>query len=195
MAKILKGFYPNFKIHKVCANDDLRPTMQYVFFKDGKAYATDAHVAIAAPLSTISNFTDEEKKQLEGKVIHATQFAKLLTMRNVDIELADEELCFYCTTKAGKTVIIPLLDEYKIGKFPNVENVITQAELKAKEEKEPINCVGLNARMLSNLAIAIDADIMRFYFGRKNSAIVVRGNIYPEICAIIMPCLIRDPEF
>ena len=91
MAKILKGFRPNFKIHKVCANDDLRPAMWYVFFKDGNAYATDAHIAIVAPLSTISNFTDEEKKLLEGKLIHATQFAKLLTMRNVDIELFGEK--------------------------------------------------------------------------------------------------------
>lgn len=195
MANILKCFYQNFKIHKVCSTDGLIPAMEYVFFKDGNAYATDSHVAIVAPLSTISNFTDEEKKLLESKLIHATQFAKLLTMRNVDIELVGEELCFYCTTKAGETVIIPLLDEHKIGKFPNVENVITQAELKAKEEKDPINCVGLNARMLSNLAIAIDADIMRFYLGRKNGAIVVRGDIYPEIRAIIMPCLIEKPEF
>ena len=195
MANILKGFYPNFKIHKVCSTDGLVPAMEYVFFKDGNAYATDSHVAIAAPLSTISNFTDEEKKLLDSKVVHATQFAKLLTMRNVNIELFGEELCFYCTTKAGETVIIPLLDEYKIGKFPNVESVITQAELKAKDEKDPINRVGFNASLLAYLASAMDADIMHFYFGRKDSAIVVRGDIYQEIRAIIMPCLIEEPEF
>lgn len=195
MAKILKGFYPNFKIHKVCANDDLRPAMWYVFFKDGKAYATDAHVAVAAPLSTISNFTDEEKELLEGKLIHATQFAKLLTMRNVDIELVGEKLYFYCTTPAGETVLIPLLDEETIGKYPNVESVMTEAERKAKDEKEPINRVGLKACLLGDLASAINADIMHFYFGRGNSAIVVQNCVYPEIRAIIMPCLIEDPKF
>ena len=195
MANILKGFYPNFKIHKICANDDLRPAMGYVFFKYGNAYATNSHVAISAPLSTISNFTDEEKKLLDSKVVHATQFAKLLTMRNVNIELVGEKLCFYCTTKAGETVIIPLLDEYKIGKFPNIENVITQAELKAKEDKEPINCVGLNACLMADLSSAMYADIMHFYFGQKKGAIVVRGYIYTEIRAIIMPCLIEEPEF
>lgn len=195
MAKILKGFHPNFKIHKVCGNDDLRLAMQYVFFKDGKAYATDAHIGIAAPLSTISNFTDEEKELLEGKLIHATQFAKLLTMRNVDIELVGEKLYFYCTTPAGETVLIPLLDEETIGKYPNVESVIEQAEQRAKEEKDPINRVGLKACLLADLASAMDAEFMNFYFGRKDSAIVVRNNTYPEIRAIIMPALIDDPKF
>lgn len=195
MAKILKGFYPNFKIHKVCRKDELRPAMGYVFFKYGNAYTTDSHVAIATPLSTISNFTDEEKELLEGKLIHATQFAKLLTMRNVNIELVGEKLYFYCTTQAGETVLIPLLDEETIGKFPNVESVMTEAELKAKDEKDPINRVGLKASLLADLASAMNADFMHFYFGRKNGAIVVRNNIYPEIRAIIMPCMIDDPEF
>ena len=195
MAKILKGFYPNFKIHKVCPNDDLRPEMGYVFFKDGNAYATDAHVAIVAQLSTISNFTDEEKKLLEGKMIHATQFAKLLTMRNIDIEFVGEKLCFYCTTSAGETVILPLLDEETIGRFPNVERVITEAEKSAKEEKEPINRVGLNACLLADLASAINAEFMHFYFGRVNHAIVVRNKEYPEIRAIIMPAMIDNPKF
>lgn len=130
MAKILKGFYPNFKIHKVCSDDELRPVFGYLYFKDGNVYATDSHIAIAAPLSTISNFTDEEKELIEGKLIHATQFAKLLTMRNVDIELVGEKLCFYGTTKAGETVIIPLLDEETIGKFPNVYAILEQARKK-----------------------------------------------------------------
>ena len=195
MDNILKGFYPNFKIHKICANDKLRPEMGYIFFKDGNAYATDSLVAIAAPLSTISNFTDEENKLLDSKVVHATQFAKLLEMRNVNIELFGEKLCFYCTTKEGETVIIPLLYEYEIGKFPNVENVITQSELKAKKDKEPINCVGLDACLMANLSSAMDADIMDFYFGQKKGSIVVRGDKYTEIRAIIMPFLIEEPEF
>ena len=195
MAKILKGFYPNFKIHKVCATDELRQAMCYVFFKDGKAYATDSHVAIAAPLSTISNFTDEEKELLEGKLIHATQFAQLLTMRNVNIELLGEKICFYCTTKAGMTVIIPLLDEEAIGKFPNVESVMTEAARNAKDEKDPINRVGLKASILADIASAMNADFMHFYFGHKDRAIVVRNYTYPEIHAIMMPCIINDPIF
>ena len=195
MAKILKGFYPNFKIHKVCRKDELRPVMEYVFFKDGNAYATDSHVAIVAPLSTISNFTEEEKKLLEGKLIHATQFAKLLTMRNVDIELVDEKLYFYCTTQAGETVLIPLLDEETIGEFPNVESVIIEAERKAKDEKDPINRVGLKASLLADIASAMNADFMHFYFGRKDSAIVIRNETYPEIHAVMMPRIIMDPKF
>ena len=195
MAKILKGFLPNFKIHKVCATDDLRPAMYYVFFKHGNAYATDAYKAVSAPLSIISNFTDEEKELLEGKVIHGSQFAKLLTMRNIEIELFGENLCFNCYTKEGENVIIPILDEEKIGKFPNVEGAINKAEKEAKDEKLPVNMVGLNARSLSDLASAINANIIDFYFTQANHAIVVRNAEYPEIRAIMMPYLINDPIF
>ena len=195
MANILKGFLPNFKIHKVCGTDDLRPVMSYVFFKYGNAYATDAHVAVSAPLSTISNFNDEEKELLEGKVIHGSQFAELLKMRSVEIELLGERLCFCCLTKAGETVIIPILDEEKIGKFPNIEGLMNKVDKEAKDEKLPINMVGLNACSLSAIASAIDAKIIEFYFTQANHAIVVRNAKYPEIRAILTPCFIEDPKF
>ena len=195
MANILKGFLPNFKIHKVCATDDFRLAMYYVFFKDGNAYATNAHMAVSAPLSTISSFTKEERELLEGKIIHGAQFAKLLTMRNTEIELLGGKLCFYCSTKEDETVIIPILDEEKIGKFPNVEGAMNNAEREAKDERVPINRVGLNVHSLAALASAMDAKIMHFYFTEENHAIVVRNDEYPEIRAILMPFLIEDPKF
>ena len=133
MANFIHGFFPNYKLHKVCTDDELRPVHGYLFFKDGNVYATDAYIAIAAPLSFVSNFTDEEKELLESKLIHATQFAQLLKMRETYVKETENGVQFECKTKAGETVIIPILTEEQIGRFPNVESVIAETDKNAKE--------------------------------------------------------------
>ena len=195
MAKFIHGFFQNYKLHKVCGADKLRPVRGYLYFKDGNVYATDAHMAIAAPLSFVSNFDDEEKRLLEGKLINATQFAQLLKMRETHVGTSDGAK-FECKTQAGETVIIPLLTEEQIGKFPNVENVIVEAEKNAKELGTQLPFVGFKPSLLADLVAAMNADIIEFYFGKPKGAIVVRDqDDTNRIRAILMPCLIEYPKF
>ena len=194
--KFICGFFPQYKLHKVCADDELRPVYGYIYFKNGSAYATNSYMAIAAPLSFVSTFSDEEQKLLEGKLIHATQFAQLLKMRETYVLETPDGLQFKCTTKAGETVIIPLLVEEDLGKFPNVESVLAEAEKNAKELGTQLPRLGFNTSLLANLAAAMDARIIEFYFTKQSGAIVVRGNNkINEIRAILMPCVIADPKF
>lgn len=194
--KFIYGFYPQYKLHKVCADDDLRPAMGYICFRNGNVYATDAHAAIAAPLSFVSTFSEEEQNHLEGKLIHATQFALLLKMRETYIKETADGVQFECKTGAGETVIIPLLTEETLGKFPNVESVLESARTNAKENKQPISHVGLNQSKLADLTAAMNAKIVNLYFSDAVHAIIVRS-AYPsnEIRAIIMPCFIEKPQF
>ena len=191
MAKFIHGFFPNYKLHKVCGTDELRPVLGYLFFKDGNVYATDAHMAIAAPLSFVSNFDDDEKYLLNGRMIHATQFAQLLKMSETHVKVSADGVRFECKTQAGETVIIPLLTEEQTGKFPNVENVIAEAEKNAKELADSkLPFVGFKPSLLADLVAAMNADIMEFYFSKPKGAIVVRDQDETnEIRAILMPCL------
>ena len=194
--KFICGFLPQYKLHKVCADDELRPVYGYIYFKNGNAYATDAYMAIAAPLSFVSTFSDEEQKLLEGKLIHATQFAQLLKMRKTYVQETADGVQFECSTKAGETVIIPLLTEGKLGKFPNVESVLAEAEKNAKELGTQLHRVGFKPSLLADLAAAMNAKIIEFYFTKQSGAIVVRGEYNTnEIRAILMPCTIEDPQF
>ena len=184
----IRGFFPNYKLHKVCANNELRPAMCYVYFKDGNAYATDAHIAIAAPLSFVSDFTDEEKKILEGKLIHATNFALLLKMRKTYVKETEDGAKFECETKAGETVIIPIFTEEQIGKFPNVESIMAEADKNAKELDTQFPCVGFNPSHVANLVAAMNAKIIEFYFVKPVGVIIVRDiDETNEIRAIMMP--------
>ena len=194
--KFICGFYPQYKLHKVCADDALRPVMGYLCFKNGNVYATDAHTAIAAPLSFVSTFSEEEQKLLEGKMINATQFAQLLKMREIHIKETADGVQFECKTGAGETVIIPLLAEETLGKFPNVEVVLEGARTNAKENKQPISYVGLKPSLLADLVAAMHAEIVQLYFSDGAHAIIVKdADISNEIRAILMPCIIENPKF
>ena len=194
--KFISGFYPQYKLHKVCANDKLRPVMSYLCFRNGKVYATDAHIAIAAPLSFVSTFSDEEQKLLEGKLVHATQFAQLLQMRETKLGLVGENLCFICTTKAGVPTIIPLSNETASHIFPNVDAVLERARRNAKNEKQPVSYVGLKTSLLANLTAAMGARNVDLYFSSSAKAIVVQDHDYDnEIGAIIMPVLVEKPLY
>jgi hypothetical protein len=144
----------------------------------------------------VSNFDDDEKGLLEGKLIHATQFAQLLKMRETHIKETADGVQFECKTAAGETVIIPLLTEETLGKFPNVESVLENARTNAKENKQPISHVGIKPSLLADLVAAMDAKMVQFYFSDAAHAIVVRDADHTnEIRAIIMPCIIEDPKF
>lgn len=196
MAKFICGFFPQYKLHKVCADDALRPVMGYLCFRNGNVYATDAHIAIAAPLSFVSSFSEEEQKLLEGKLIHATQFAQLLKMRATYVKETADGVQFECKTGAGETVIIPILTEEALGKFLNVESILENARISAKENKQPVSHIGLRPSLLADLTDAMHAQIVHLYFSDEKKAIIVRdADISNGIRAIIMPCIIEDPKF
>ena len=196
MANFIHGFFPNYKLHKVCRADGLRPVYGYIYFKEGNVYATNAYIAIAAPLSFVSNFDDDEKYLLNGGMIHATQFAQLLKMRETYVKETENGVQFECKTKAGGTVIIPILTEEQIGKFPNVESVIAEADKNAKELCTQFSRVGFKPSLLADLMAAMDAKIIEFYFAEPAGAIVVREHDKTnEIRAILVPCVINDPKF
>ena len=196
MAKFIYGFFPQYKLHKVCADDVLRPIMGYLCFRNGNVYATDAHAAIAAPLSFVSTFSEEEQKLLEGKLIHATQFAQLLKMRETYVKETADGVQFECKTGVGEIVIIPLLTEEALGKFPDVEVVLESAGTCARDCKLPLSHIGLKPSLLADLTDAMHAQIVHLYFSDASRAITVRdADRSNEMRAILMPCLVENPQF
>jgi hypothetical protein len=170
--------------------------MGYLCFRNGNVYATDAHIAIAAPLSFVSTFSEEEQKLLEGKLIHATQFAQLLKMCETYVKETADGVQFECRTGAGETVIIPLLTEEALGKFPDVEVVLENASTSAREGKLPLSHIGLKPSLLADLTDAMHAQIVHLYFSDASHAIIVRdADRCNEMRAILMPCLVENPQF
>lgn len=93
----MKNFTFVSNLHLACGNDELRPVMQCVHFKNGYAYASNAHVLIKQPLS-LSNI--QEPENLEGKAILSSIFKEIRKMKHV--------VCtpdgFECKTKDNQNV-------------------------------------------------------------------------------------------
>ena len=192
------GFYKEYKLHKACASDDLRPAMHYICFKDGYAYATDAHIAVRASLDAICALSDEEKAKLNGYLIHKSQYEMLLKYSTIEIgdgtiTLIDPE------TKASTTIQLvklaesseaPEVSEGKAIYFPNVDKIIND-----DLSKEPLQQVGFSYSLLGRIiaAMGIQPNRVGLRFTTNGRQMVVLG-VEPgiDVRGIIMPITMDD---
>ena len=192
------GFYKEYKLHKACANDDLRPAMHYICFKDGYAYATDAHIAVRASLDAICALSDEEKTKLNGYLIHKSQYEMLLKYSSIEIgegtiTLIDPESKASTTIQLVKLAESSEAAEVSEGKaiyFPNVDKIIND-----DLSKEPLQQVGFSYSLLGRIiaAMGIQPNRVGLRFTTNGRQMVVLG-VEPgiDVRGIIMPILMDE---
>lgn len=64
-------------LHFACADDELRPNMECVYFQNGHAYATNAHVAIKQSLEHYCTVVN--KDLLEGRCFYRDSFKDIFS--------------------------------------------------------------------------------------------------------------------
>ena len=191
------GFYKEFKLHKACANDDFRPAMHYVCFKDGYAYATDAHIAVRARLSDISALSDDDIAKLNGHLIHKSHYEMLLKYSRIEIgdgtiTLIDPESKVRTTiqlTKLATTDEDVAASKGLAIKYPNVDAIIN-----SDRSEEPLQQVGFNIVLLNKIAAAMGLTSrigLRFTTGGHQMVVLgVEPGI--DVRGIIMPILMNE---
>lgn len=186
------GFYKEYKLHKACNDDQVRPAMQYVAFKGGYAYATDAHVAVKANLRNISALEFEDIQKLNGYAIHKDQYAELLKFS--EIEVRDGSIVAKGATENAQTIftlkkIVENSNDERPGaiRFPDVESIISD-----DAKKNKIESIGISLKLLNNLAAAMGVANERIglRFTAANKKIYIIGEPGVDVRGIIMPVLI-----
>lgn len=123
MSKIKgKNFYKDVQMHLACADDDMRPQMECVYFKSGFAYATDGVILVKNRLDEMSSFEQEDIDALDGKFLQA-QFYKdilkyddcLISDEGIECHKGDDKAFFYFTSFGDET------------KYPNADKVLEDA--------------------------------------------------------------------
>lgn len=191
------GFYKEYKLHKACANDCLRPAMNYVCFKDGYAYATDAHIAVRASLHDICALSDEEIAKLNGHLIHKSQYEMLLKYSTIEIGEGVIN-CIDPESKARTTIqLVKLAEsseaaEVSEGKaiyFPNVDAVIND-----DLSKEPLQKVGFNYSLLGRIiaAMGIQPNRVGLRFVSRGNMVVLGVEPGIDVRGIIMSILLDE---
>lgn len=140
------NFNRGLRMDLACSiNDYFRPVFSYIHFKDGYAYASDAHILVKNKLSECSTFTDEEIEKLDGKFIGAKAYKSILSYDIVQVT----DMGFECILHDNQKVIYPFSEVYK---YPEMENVISEHQ---KESTEGITKLRIDPSLLSKIEKAL----------------------------------------
>ena len=79
------NFNKSLQMHLACATDSIRVVMEHIYFQDGFAYASDAHVLVKNDLSVCSSISQEQIEILNGKLLHKDAYKEILKYDVIDI--------------------------------------------------------------------------------------------------------------
>ena len=177
------NFIKSVKMHHACSCCDLRPAMRCILFENGYAYASDGHIAVRHEINEISNFPDEQKNILEGKLLHKDSYRKILKYNFVKIT----EAGFECLNSSdGSIAIFPF---FKLDvKFPNAEEVV-QKSLGKESAGVGLAKFAASADKISRLCKALGDGGCKYLFTHTNAndVIIVRTDDYPSSIGLLMP--------
>ena len=184
------GFYKQYKLHQACAHDGFRPAMEHIQFKNGYAYASDAHIAIKAALSSISALSQEDIDKLNGHYIHSSQWPLLLKYSNIEV---GEGVITLKGDNGAKTVITLRDGVEGITKYPDIEKLF---EPEKRDKEASIHAIGFSFKLLSKLrsAMGLTDKTMLYFTGGCAGPIYVKGedSKFIDVQGLIMPMLLND---
>lgn len=175
----------NTKLHEICSDNKLQPVMQCVYFDNGFAYASNAHIAIKQSLDFQSVLAPEE---LDGKFLHKDNFKAVMTFEIA--ECCDDGI--QCKSISGAAAFfeyyIPKIDE----KIPEFEKM-----LHPKRGQTAVTFIGFNPEYFAKLTKALYAPMgnIRCKFTGVDSGILVDVVGIEDQQAIIMPYILNDSLF
>lgn len=171
------------KLYEVCSNDELRPILMCVHFKDGYAYASDGHVLIKQSLDYHSIGKPE---LLDGKSMHKDNYKAIM-----QFEIAEcDDNGVACSDNDGRTAYFEFFD-YKGLQQPNFE-----ATLKRSGFAE-VSFIGINPEFLYKLSKAMHnpSGVMRLQFQGLDKPVLIDVVGIEDQYALIMPAVIQDTLF
>ena len=138
------NFFKEIKLQNICEQDLHRETLNYIFFEEGNAIASNGYILAICPLSEISNLSGEDIEKLNGKLIHRTSYEKLIKLQTIT-EISENQIVAV-EKKTGFVMNFPLLkngeNENSI-KFVNYKAVIDNIKKEEVTEETAINATQL----------------------------------------------------
>lgn len=174
----------NTKLYEVCGDDDLRPVLQCVQFRNGFAYATNGHISIKQTLDLQSVLN---KDMLEGKLLHRDSYRAIMAF-----EIAEcNEDGIYCKNTNGQIAFFAYFES--LGEpIPDISKAMHTGKGPAN-----LSFIGIDPEMLTKLTKAIynPGNNLRMQFTGLNSAILIDAVGIEDQEAILMPNAINGSLF
>lgn len=183
--KTRHNFNKNVRIDRICNDTLFRSAQSLIYFKDGYAYATDAHILVKVRITEISSFQENQLTTLDGKAIHKSVYAKLLPFDGVEI------------TPEGFKARVPEAESFitfgfaglQKGMVPDIEKVIMDARNDVQAE---ITAIGINPSLLKRLDCLFgDTYGVKLIIKAVNKPVLVKWTGHDAI-GLIMPVMINE---
>ena len=174
----------NFKSNLAAAlsESDPREVLKHVYFKDGNAVATDAHVLVESPLG-IHGFSDSESENLDGYCMSIDQFKRIKAFHRIEVDAKGVVTCF---SKDGSKTTETLKPMWEVGQFPNYKQVIP----KNAEAVESIGlCFNLLNRVKELLVKEGKTKSAKFTFTGHNRGVLINDGSGQTI--LVMPIIVN----
>lgn len=182
------NFKKDFQLWKACANDSVRPVMEYILFKDGFAYASDAHVLVRVPLEECTTFEEEQRALLDDCLIHKSILKYIVGFDIVLVEKNDDGTVCLKVREGENTITVELGKNGDDLKYPNAEEI-----LKGSKDRTPIQKIGFNPKFIASLTAALGTDRLKFEFASERSAVLVRPiSEKSNAVGVIMPIMTTE---
>lgn len=193
--KIRYNFSDKLKLHKLCSNEGYTHILEYIFFDEGNAIASDGHEIVVVPVRLISNLDPEHINKLNGHLIHSSVFKKLICMDFIE-DITDTHITAISDDGFTIRTTFPIEVNGSEGgnTYVNYKSVFEQAieDNKKNEEKE----VSFNSERLNELCKVF----------HQNQPIITPNGEYgginirfkgecEEIKALIMPCSFKNNSY
>lgn len=173
-------------MHLACSNNEIRPAMSCIYFKDGFAYASDGMILVKNRISECSTLDEAEIQALEGKLLHRDFYKDMI--KYDDILISEEgiechkngEKCFFYFSTFGEGV-----------KYPDAEKVLQEA---LNKPAVPLPQFAFNMENIQRLNKALyKCERCVATFKGTNQAIVF-DSMDDDVSSIglFMPCLSQD---
>ena len=178
-------------LHLACAGKDenLRPIMHYVHFKNDFAYATNAHILVKQPLSysTVLNY-----ENLNGKMIHRDVFKTILKFWVV--EAKEDGLNCYCK-ETGSYSFFEYANQKELGNAPDFESVLNN-------KNKATACIGIAPKFVEIADKCLlrggyrdEYEALEFYFDGETGAMKIKVKNMPDQLALLMPLCIDEKQY
>lgn len=193
----IQSFNNNFKLWKACnrpGEDSVRSELEYVFFENGYAYASNAHILARVPLNLLTNMDDDSLALLNGHGIHGPLMKYLADLGPLSVEkdlISNEkgevtEKVHINTLHGENEVKVTLTnpEQVKAPKFAKLFDV--------SGERVPISKIGISQKLLDRLTSALGTTDIKMGFISESRQIFVSPLHLAEEGAegVIMPMMI-----
>ena len=181
-----------FKLWKACEKDEMRPAFNYIHFKNGFAYASNARILAKVEFSAIfcgeMDEVEELKHLLDGYAVSAAAWKFLVSLDFLNVKAEGDKKQFFEGMIANNIVRV-YTEKSGVLNAPKFESLFTTSE-----EKKPISKVGISPSLLADLSDALGLSSIRMDFLQADKKIFIHnsGTKMYNCSGIIMPQIITE---